>query len=1018
MSALKRRIVLFALAVFMPAAVYAQAVTGASISGTVKDSSGGVLPAVTVEASSPALIEKVRVAMTDSTGQYKIENLRPGTYSVTFTLSGFSTQKREGIVLEGSFVATVNADMALGNVSETVTVSGESPVVDVQSSQKERVFSTDLIEAIPAGRSHINEIVLIPGVQAAQPGRGGLQDVGGTNNLQNTTFSIHGSRTYDTRLQFDGVRLGNVLSPGEFSNYVPDTGATQEVTVDYSSMQAELAFAGPRINVVPREGGNRFAGSFFVTGVNRWWQNNNLTPELQTAGLPAPNAMKLAYDVNPAGGGPIVKDKLWFFTSGRVQANQNYIAGQYSNLNAGDPRKWTYAADFNDQEAFQITQKSIGVRVTDQLTPRNKVSIYADNQSRIWDDGRAGVSTESRVAYRFPVLRLAQAGWTSTVSSKLLVEARLAQRGEAFGNRPDLGDTGFGTTWNTLVPVLEQSTNLFYRGRGGDGGIGGLLGYTSQSIWTAVGSVSYVTGAHAFKVGFSDTWAHVVSASTSNTSNVYYRFNNGVPNLITMYGSPFTGESQVNGEVGIYAQDRWTYKRLTANIGVRYDQYNSGYPDQTLGPAPFQPTRNLSFPGVTGVNVKDITPRIGTSYDLFGNGKTALKVSVGKYMLGVSNTGNPAGIINTVTRTWNPAPGSSPATNPNYYVPNCNLMILTANGDCGTVSSLNFGSPTSVTQFNPDTRFGWGTRAYNWEFSTSVAHQLTQGVGVDVGYYLRWFGNFQVQQNLAVNAAAFDPFSITAPADPRLPGGGGYTIGSLYDIKSTFFGQTNNYITMADALGGQFEHDQFVDISVNARLKHGILLQGGVSTGQTVTDMCNVLAASPNATAVGQFGAAPPGNTPVGGPYCHQVTNWMGQTQLKMLGTYTVPKADVTVAATFQSVPGPQVAANLTVSNSDVQKSLGRNLSACPAPTGLCNANVTVNLIAPGALYGDRANELDFRLTKTLRLSRLRINVNGDIYNVFNVSPVMQFNAAYGAWLTPQRIMDGRLYKLSAQVSF
>src|SRR5262249_47255390 len=124
------------------------------------------------------------------------------------------------------------------------------------------------------------------------------------------------------------------------------------------------------------------------------------------------------------------------------------------------------------------------------------------------------------------------------------------------------------------------------------------------------------------------------------------------------------------------------------------------------------------------------------------------------------------------------------------------------------------------------------------------------------------------------------------------------------------------------------------------RLKHGILLQGGVSTGQTVTDICNVLATSPNATAVGQFGAAPPGNTPVGGPYCHQVTNWMGQTQLKMLGTYTVPKADVTVAATFQSVPGPQVAANYIVPNSQVQPTLGRALSGGAA-------NVTVNLIAP-----------------------------------------------------------------------
>ncbi len=1000
MAALRRLVYLLALAAFAPA-VYAQ--TGASISGTVKDTSGGVLPAVTVEASSPALIEKVRVAVTDATGQYKIENLRPGTYTVTFTLSGFNTYKREGVALEGSFVATVNADLSLGNVAETVTVSGETPVVDVQTSQEQRVFSQQTIDAIPAGRSHINEIVLIPGVAAAQPGRGALQDVGGTNNLQNTTFSIHGSRTGDTRLQYDGVRLGNVLSPGEFSNYVPDTSGTQEVTVDYAAMSAEQSFAGPRINIVPREGGNRFSGSLFASGVNRWWQNNNLTPELQAAGLPAPNAMKLAYDVNPAVGGPILKDKLWFFASGRTQSNQNYIAGQYANANAGDPTKWLYAPDLNNQEAFQITQKSIGARLTEQLTPKNKLSIYADNQSRIWDDGRAGVSTESRVAYRFPILRLVQAGWTSTLSSKLLIDARLANRGEAFGNRPDLGDTGFGTTWNTLIPVLEQSTNLFYRGRGGDGGVGGTLGYTSQSIWDAVASVSYVTGAHAFKFGFSDTWANVTGSSTSNTSNVYYRFNNGVPNLITMYGTPTTSASQVNAEIGIFAQDRWTLKRLTMNLGVRYDQFDAGYPVQTLGPAPLQPTRNLSFPAVTGINLKDITPRIGTAYDLFGNGKTAIKVNLGKYVLGVSDIGNPAGIINSVTRPWNDA-------NHNF-TPDCVLTVLTANGECGVVSSLNFGLPTSVTAFNNDTRFGWGNRAYNWEFSTAVNQQLSQGVGVEVGYYLRWYGNFQVEQNLAVTPAAFSQFSITAPLDPRLPGGGGYTISSLYDTNPAFVGQTNNYITLASDLGGQSEHDQFVDISVNARLRKGLVLQGGMSTGQTVSDMCNVLAASPSATSVGEFGAAAPGATPVGVPYCHQVTNWMGQTQFKMLGTYQVPKADVMIAATMQSVPGPQVAANYIVPNALVQPSLGRPLSG-GAP------NVTVNLIAPGSLYGDRANEMDLRLSKPLRLKWLQVNVNADVYNLFNVSPVMQFNAAYGAWLTPQRIMDGRLYKLSAQINF
>ena len=321
----------------LPAAARAQAVGGASISGTVKDTSGAVLPGVSVEAASPALIEKVRSVTTDASGQYKIENLRPGMYSVTFTLAGFSTIKREGIELAGTFVATVNADLMVGNVSETITVTTESPIVDLQSSQRQRVFSQEVLDAIPAGRSHINEIVLLPGVNASQPGRGGLQDVGGTNNLQNTTFSIHGGRTSDTRLQLDGVRLGNVLSPGEFSNFVPDSGATQETTVDYGAISAELAFGGLRINIVPKEGGNTYRGSIFATGVNSGWQSDNLTQDLKTRGLPAPNKMKLAYDINPSGGGPIMRDTLWFFASGRVQTNQNYIAGLFSNANAGDP---------------------------------------------------------------------------------------------------------------------------------------------------------------------------------------------------------------------------------------------------------------------------------------------------------------------------------------------------------------------------------------------------------------------------------------------------------------------------------------------------------------------------------------------------------------------------------------------------------------------------------------------------------------------------------------------------------
>jgi hypothetical protein len=265
MRALTR--IMFALAwvMILPASAYAQA----SITGVVKDTSGAVLPGATVEAASPALIEKVRSVTTDASGQYRIVDLRPGIYSVTFTLTGFSTVKREGIELRGTFTASVNGDLTVGNLAETITVTGEAPLVDVQSTQAERALTKDVLDAIPAGRSHLTQAVLVPGLTTTQgAARGNTMDVGGTRNLQNTLISIHGGRDGDTRVQIDGVRIGNMSGSGQWHNFVPDQGSTQEVVIDYGAVSAENTSGGLRINHVPREGGNSFKGSFYATAVN------------------------------------------------------------------------------------------------------------------------------------------------------------------------------------------------------------------------------------------------------------------------------------------------------------------------------------------------------------------------------------------------------------------------------------------------------------------------------------------------------------------------------------------------------------------------------------------------------------------------------------------------------------------------------------------------------------------------------------------------------------------------------
>ena len=344
---------------------------------------------------------------------------------------------------------------------------------------------------IPAGRSHINMVVLIPGLAAAQPGRGALADVGGTNNLQNTTFSIHGGRTSDTRLQLDGVRLGNVLSGGEFSNFVPDTGSTQEVAVDYAAISAEQPFGGLRIDIIPREGGNSIRGVVFATYVNDAWQGSNLDQDLQNRGLPAPNEMKKAYDINPSVGGPILRDKLWFYTSARWQTNRELHRRPLLQQERGRPDE--VDSTKRTRAAAASSRSSRTASTCDSRRKRRRSTRCRSTMTT----RRATGMTRARVcrpSLRWPTASRSSAWrrprWTAPLTNKLLFEARYALRGEAFGNQLP----GEGDIYRDMIPVLEQSTNFFYRGKGGDGGVSGLFGYSSQNINTAVVSMSYVTG--------------------------------------------------------------------------------------------------------------------------------------------------------------------------------------------------------------------------------------------------------------------------------------------------------------------------------------------------------------------------------------------------------------------------------------------------------------------------------------------------------------------------------------------
>jgi hypothetical protein len=997
--------IVFAIACFVlvPAAVYAQA----SIAGVARDASGGVLPGVTVEAASPALIEKVRSVVTDGSGQYKVVDLRPGTYSVTFTLPGFSTVKREGIDLAGSFTASVNADLRVGALEETITVTGEAPVVDVQSVTQQRVLDKEILDTIPVGRNQHNVANLIPGMV-------GPLDYGGTNNLNLNTLSVHGSRANDQRVMVDGMSISATSGDGQLSNFIPDMTSTQEVAVSYSAGAADQAFGGVQMNLIPREGGNTFKGSFFATGVNEKFQSNNYTQALQTAGLRTPNSLKVVYDVNPGAGGPIVRDKLWFYSAARWQTTQSYLAGLWENKNAGDPTRWDYDPDLSRRAVQPLVQKSGNTRLTWQITPKNKIAGFYERQHRVWEFMSPTIAPESATKYDFPENEFITGSYTATLTNKWLIDAKVSDIIQGWKDRYPSGGTSLEftkplpDTFKTLIAVQEQLgliPNLLYRGAG-QTGLGPFIRVKGY-IASAQASASYVTGSHAFKVGVLDTWGTRREDYTNIDANVRYRFSTGVPNLITQVATPYGFRSNLGAELGVYAQDKWTIDRVTLNVGARFDYLNINFPEQSLGPGSLVPNRNITFPKNDYLGWKDISPRVGAVYDLFGSGKTALKVNLGRYVLAqrlsstYTNLGNPVNAMsNQVTRAWNDRGGLGINGD---YVPQCELVNPLANGECGPISNLRFGQSVPTTVSDPAMLHGWGKRPDQWEFESTVQHQLMPRVGVEVGYFRRWYGNFTVTDNTLTAPSDYTEYSLTAPADPRLPSGGGYVVGGLYDLNPNKVGQVNNFFTMASNYGDYKESWNGVDVNLNLRLGQGTIVQGGFSTGRTSLDVCDLRAQLPELTVVAPYVVGP------ASPDC--AIDGKFQTQVKFLGTYLVPKADVSIAATFRSLPGPGIVSNYVASNAVVQPSLGRPLSGGAA-------NATVNLVAPGTIFGEQTNLLDLRLSKILRFGKYRTAVNLDLANLFNSSGVTTLNNNYSTWQVPTGIHQARIAKISVNFDF
>ncbi len=1011
-----------------------------TIAGSARDNSGAILPGVTVEVSSPALIEKVRSTTTDSTGLYQIVNLPPGTYTVSFTLTGFNTYRREGVGVSPGFTASIDAEMRLGNIQETVTVTGESPVVDLQSAAQRRAVTDAQFKELPSGGSWIQMAALTSAVRAQN------QDVGGVLGDQTgAQVSAHGSREGDGVSMVDGLRIGNMYLSSNLTNMSLSPLLFDQVDVQLSGQSAETGTNGVIMNAVPKAGGNRFAGTALINGTWPGLQGDNLTDRLRGFGATSSTKLKTLYDVNGALGGPIRQDKVWFYVTSRYFTNEYYIAGRFYPV---DPA--AVIRQNSDQQAYggTYTYDNNG-RVTWAINDKQKLSGWYAYQYKVDPHWLIQVFNVSPEAARVTTwhTQLSTFKWTYTKTNNLLFEAGVAAGGSPDTIKTDLALTGgpvtFPLTSTSRVPLVEQGSNLNYRAPTNWDWDDRL---PSQSYNA---SMSYVTGSHNAKIGLEMQRGHFLRGDNNDTTGgLWYTVAAGVPQAVTIQ-SPLAGwQNNLNYNLGIFAQDQWTLNRLTLNGGVRLDFLNESTEAFTAAPHQWLPNRNNSFEAVENVpNWKDINPRISAAYDLFGTGKTALKASASRGVeqdsIRYAQMNNPGiTMITSTARVW---------TDNNNFVPDCDLTNganqdnRATGGDlCGPWLTPSFGSAIPGTRYDPAIMNGWGERPWNWEFSVGVQHEIMPRMSGSVAYFRRIQGNFYVMDNEAYGPNDFTEFSVTAPTNSALATSG-QSVGGFLDPNGVRAPQ--NVIKAASQFGKQKGHWNGFDLSLDARPFDNLYVQGGAGLGKMMSDVCDIADDVPEVMfspfppagqaiqpgiqftvrdvnqVQGVTGApGPAGGTWTSRLHCHQETPW--QAQYKALGSYTLPWYGVRVSGTWQSLIGPQRAGFTTFSETANGVTTFSRASTTTLGRPLTNSSAVLNVVEPGTEWGDRLNQIDLRFSKILNMPRGRLDLNFDLYNAFNsdavtiplnsVGPVgVPFGYGY-----PLQAIPPRFVKLSARWDF
>ena len=937
------RVVLGVLCVLAAATADAQVVNG-SITGTVSDTGGGVLPGVNVTLTGDRLIGGSETQITDATGTYRFDRLSPGTYTVKFELQGFKGILREGIVVNAAFVATINVKLEVGNMSESITVTGESPTVDTKSNVQQTVMNQQILEGVPTGRDPWSLAKLIPGVQVA------TYDVGGTQSMQQSSMSAHGSNTNDVSYNIDGATVNWPGGGGGATMLYYDQGMFEEVNYMTSAIPAEVMAGGVSINMVTKDGGNQWKGNLRYNFANDGLQATNHEQAAADAAKVGNtflgNPTQKTYDLNLSGGGKLVENRLW--VNGTIR---KWVVNKLVNA-----RNLDGSQALDDNDLVNYSGKLVGA-----ITSNNKLTA-----SYLWNNKIRGHRRDTPPNSVPDIAALKQTNPASTTQAKYTgIKNRLV--------------------FESNFSVMNGQTNYLYQ----DGTPATAIRRVDNTLSTAdfaaareehqpnsryqfdnifTYAANGLGGSHMLKGGVQ--WGRLYYESQQTVLGDHYvEYSNNVPAQIREWNTP-ANPKNIAKVTGFFVQDAWSTGRLTLNLGMRYDRYNGILPDQSNPGGSFIGPRSISEK--TAIKQDIAVWRTGASYDLLGNGKTALKASYSRYGLqvGIERVTN----VNELSAGNRTCPWTDPNRDGIFQLSEVNVA------QCSAFSG-------GVSTFYAADGVAW---PYSDEATAGVETQMAAGVRLGAMFYYRTNRAQFGQRNTAVPTNTYTPFTFVVPNGP------GGTVSSPKPMTVTAY---NLAPTLSSAQNNIRDNDSFLDtdykgveftaskrFSRNWQMVAGLTVgknQGGVTNGTDLND--------PNVTihAKGIIG----NDSPVA---------------FRMSGSYLLP-LDINLAGSLIANSGYPYQSTFQITRA----------AAALQGVALTRATQTITLSDRGDERFPGVKELDLRISRAFRFGSRRITPEINFFNIGNAAPIVNLNAGVGGtYLAPAEILAPRIIRIGFSVDF